>query len=410
MSPDRKAPRAPWLTIVGIGEDGLDGLSAEALAAVEAAEVLVGGERHLAKAAGSNALKMGWGKDFEAGVEAIRAHEGKRIVVLASGDPMHYGAGATLVRRFGLGALRIIPTPGAFSLAAARMGWSLPDVTCLTVHGRALERVNLHLAPGARMIVLSWDGRTPGELAALLAAKGYGESRIQVFEHMGGADERHVEGTAVAWPRGEIAALNTVCVECVAGPDVRAWSRAPGLSEDAFAHDNMITKREVRAVTLALLGPLPGETLWDIGAGSGTVAVEWLRLEPHARAVAIERDATRLANIRANAGALGVPELEIVEGSAPEALAGIGGAPDAVFVGGGVSDMAVLDAAWKHLKPRGRLVANAVTLDAQEALLAFRKVHGGELSRISVAREGAVGRLAGFRPAMEVWQLRMEKS
>ncbi len=406
----KTAERAPWLTIVGIGEDGMEGLSRDALAAVEAADVLVGGDRHLAKVGTTGAVKIGWGKDFEAGVEAIRAHEGKRVVVLASGDPMHYGAGATLARRFGIAALRVIPTPGAFSLAAARMGWSLPDVACVTVHGRALERVNLHLAPGARLIVLSWDGRTPGQLATLLSARGYAESRLSVFEHMGGTDERCVDGTAATWPDTEIAALNTVCVECVAGAAAKSWSRVPGLPEAAFAHDNMITKREVRAVTLAMLAPLPGETLWDIGAGSGTVAIEWLRAEPRARAVAIERDESRLANIRENAGALGVPELEIVAGAAPEVLKLLEGAPDAVFVGGGVSDPAVLTAVWDRLKPGGRLVANAVTLDAHEALLDFRNRHGGELTRIAVARSGAVGRLSGMRPMMEVMQLRTEKS
>ena len=406
MSPERK----PWLTIVGIGVDGMEGLSTEARDAVAAAEVLVGGERHLAKIDDTGAERVGWGKDFEAGVEAIRKFEGKRVVVLASGDPMHYGAGATLARRFGINALKIIPVPGAFSLAAARMGWSLPDCNCVTVHGRALERVNLYLAPGARLIVLSWDGRTPAELAALLTAKGYGDSPLAVFEHMGGPGERRVTGTAQDWPGEDIAALNTVCIDCVGGPDAVHWSRAPGLPEEAFEHDNMITKREVRAATISALGPLPGETLWDIGAGSGTVAIEWLRLEPRAEAIAIERDETRLGFIRANAGALGVPELRIVEDAAPEALDGIEGAPDAVFVGGGVSDPAVLAAAWGRLKPGGRLVANAVTLDAQEALLVFRGEHGGDITSISVARSGAVGRLSGLRPLMEVWQLRTDKS
>jgi len=406
MNPERQH----WLTIVGIGEDGMDGLSAEARDAIEAAEVLVGGDRHLAKATNAAAERVGWGKDLEAGVEAIRKFEGKRVVVLASGDPMHYGAGATLARRFGINALRIIPVPGAFSLAAARMGWSLPDCACVTVHGRALERVNLYLAPGARLIVLSWDGRTPAELAALLAGKGYGGSPITVFEHMGGPDERRIAATAGEWPGEEIAALNTVCIECVGGADAVHWSRAPGLPEAAFKHDNMITKREVRAATIAALAPLPGETLWDIGAGSGTVAIEWLRLEPKAAAIAIERDAMRLGFIRDNAGALGVPELQIVEGRAPEALDGIEGAPDAVFVGGGVSDPAVLAAAWGRLKQGGRMVANAVTLDAQESLLTFRNEHGGEITRIAVARSGPVGRLSGLRPLMEVWQLRTDKS
>lgn len=402
--------RSPWLTIVGIGEDGMAGLGTDALAAVEAAEVLVGGERHLAKVPDGAAEKIGWGKDFDHGVEAIRAFEGRRVVVLASGDPMHYGAGATLARRFGIEALNIIPAPGAFALAAARMGWSLPDVACITVHGRALERVNLHLAPGARLLILSWNGRTPSELATLLCAKGYGDSVLTVLEHMGGADENRRAGMAADWPGTQVAALNTIAVECVAGPDAVRWSRAPGLPEAAFKHDNMITKREVRAATLALLGPLPGETLWDIGAGSGTVAIEWLRVEPRAHAVAIERDPARLGYIAENARDLGVPELKIVDGKAPAAFDQIEGEPDAVFVGGGVSDNSVLEAAWARLKPGGRLVANAVTLDAQHALLAFRQAHGGEMARIAVARSGAVGRLSGLRPLMEVWQLRTEKS
>lgn len=402
--------RATWLTIVGIGEDGLDGLGPEARQAIAEAEVLVGGKRHLAKVPEGTAEKAGWGSSFDHGVDAIRAHEGKRVVVLASGDPMHYGAGATLARRFGIAAMTIIPAPGAFSLAAARMGWSLPDVTCLTVHGRALERVNLHLRPGARMLLLSWDGTTPGKLAALLAAKGYPDSPITVLEHMGGTDEKKLSGTAANWSASETAALNTIAVECIAGPDAVFWSRAPGLPETAFRHDNMITKREVRAATIAALAPLPGETLWDVGAGSGTVAIEWLRLEPSAKAVAIERNAARLEHIQANANDLGVPELKIIAGDAPSVFADIEATPDAVFIGGGVSDMAVMEAAWAELCDGGRLVANAVTLEARQTLLAFRERFGGEMTQLSVARSGPVGRLSGLRPMMEVWQLRTEKT
>ena len=404
------ATRAHWLTIVGIGEDGLRALGDEARRAIDTAEVLIGGKRHLEKVAEHHAEKVSWGKDFDKGVEAIRQHEGKRVVVLASGDPMYFGVGSTLGRRFDIEAMTVIPAPGAFSLAAARMGWSLPDVSCLTVHGRALETVNLYLHPDARLLILSWDGATPAKLAALLTQKGYGESKITVMEHMGGVDEQKIKGAAQSWNVLETAALNTIAVTCVAGVDAVAWSRAPGLPEDAFEHDNMVTKREVRAATISALAPLPGETLWDVGAGSGTVAIEWLRLEPSVTAIAIERHEKRVGFIRANAANLGVPRLQVVEGLAPEALDAIEGAPDAVFIGGGVSDAAVMEACWGRLADGGRLVANAVTLEAQQSLLAFRDNYGGRMTRLSIAREDSVGPLNGMRPMMEVWQLYVEKT
>ncbi|MEK9724571.1 MAG: precorrin-6y C5,15-methyltransferase (decarboxylating) subunit CbiE, partial [Rhodospirillaceae bacterium] len=352
--------------------------------------------------------RVPWGKDFDHGVAAIRAHEGRNVVVLASGDPMHFGVGATLSRRFGIEAVEIIPAPGAFSLAAARLGWSLPDVACLTVHGRTLETVNRHLRPGARLLILSWDGTTPAKLAALLTAKGYGASRLSVLERMGGDAENRIDGTAADWTQAETAALNTIGVELAAGPDAAVWSRAAGLPEDAFRHDNMITKREVRAVTLAALAPLPGELLWDVGAGNGSVAVEWLRLEPVARAVAIEKTPARAANARFNALELGVPGLEVVEAEAPAAFAGLADDPDAIFCGGGLSE-ALLDACWARLRAGGRLVANAVTLEGRAALMAARGAHGGELVQIAVSREGPVGPRAALKPLMEVWQWRTVK-
>ncbi len=398
-----------WLTIVGIGENGLDGLGSKTLKAIDEADVLIGGKRHLEKVPDNKVEKVGWGSNFDHGVEAIRKYEGKRIVVLASGDPMNYGAGSTLARRFGIEAMTIIPAPGAFSLAAARMGWSLPDVECITLHGRPLETINLYLRPGARLLILSWDGTTPAKLAELLVAKGYPDSPITALEHMDGDKENVIQGTASDWTVSEAAALNTIALECVAGPDAIAWSRAPGLLEQAFQHDNMITKREVRAATISALAPLSGETLWDVGAGSGSVAIEWLRLEAAAKAVAIENNEKRLSYIRANALNLGVPKLEVVAGRAPNALAKIGGAPDAIFVGGGVSDMGVMAACWKHLANGGRLVANAVTLEAQQSLLAFHDEHGGKITKIVIAREGKIGRLSGLKALMEVWQLHVVK-
>jgi len=399
---------SPWITIVGIGEDGFDGLSPRARTVIGEAEVLVGGERHLEKVPAGEAARVAWGKDFDHGVAAIREHQGRRVVVLASGDPMHYGVGATLSRRFGLEALEVIPVPGAFSLAAARVGWSLPDVTCLTVHGRSLEAVNLHLRPGARLLILSWDGTTPKKLAELLSAKGFGGSMIEVLEHMGGSEENRVRGKAVDWTLARTADLNTIAVELVAGPDAVYWARTPGLPEAAYRHDNMITKREVRAITLAVLAPFPGETLWDVGAGNGTVAIEWLRMEPLAQAVAIEKNPARAENARFNAAELGAPRLRVMEAEAPGVFGELDEDPDAIFAGGGLSP-ALLGACWERLAAGGRLVANAVTIEGQEALLAQRRASGGELVRIAIGREGAVGPRSALRPLMEVWQLRAEK-
>ncbi|MAH85589.1 MAG: hypothetical protein CBB68_15295 [Rhodospirillaceae bacterium TMED8] len=400
-----------WLNIVGIGEDGIKGLSLKARQVINTAEVLIGGKRHLAKIPSTTAKRIVWGNNFYHGVNSIREYEGKKsVVVLASGDPMHFGAGSELVRRFGIGAMNIIPTPSAFSLAAAHMGWSIQNITCLTVHGRALEQINRCLHNGALVLILSWDGSTPGKLAKLLSAQGYPDSRMTVLEHMGGKLEKKVEGIAGDWQITELAALNTIALECVGDANAVSWSRAPGLPEQAFHHDNIITKREVRALTLAALAPRPREILWDVGAGSGTVAIEWLRVEPSAYAVAIERDPQRIALMRANAYDLGVPELEIIEGVAPAALSDIGEPPDAIFIGGGVSNLSILKACHESLKLGGRLVANAVTLEARHTFFHFREQFGGEITQINISRSGPVGRLSGLRPMLEIWQLYQEKT
>ena len=396
------------ITVVGIGEDGLNGLTPKARGLIDEAEVLVGGERHLSKVPVGGEQRIDWDGDFDAAFDKIEKMKDRRVVVLASGDPLHYGVGVNIVRRFGADQVNVIPAPGAFSLVAADLGWPLADVKCLTVHGRALEAVTLYLTPGRRLLVLSWDGETPEKLAGLLTARGFGPSRITVLGNLGGDDETRTEGTAEKWTGETVPDLNTIAVECVAGDGADVLSRVPGLPDDAFEHDGLITKREVRAATLARLMPLPGQTLWDVGAGSGAVAIEWLRAEPSAKAFAVERDPKRAAVIARNAANLGVPELKIVEGEAPGILSGIETVPDAVFVGGGVSVPGLLEACWDALSPGGRLVANGVTLEAEQRLLFFQNEFGGDLTRMAVSRAapvGPVGKLKTFQPLKQVTQL-----
>jgi precorrin-6Y C5,15-methyltransferase (decarboxylating) len=397
-----------WLTVIGIGEDGLDGLSRAARTLVEQAEVLVGGERHLAMVPRDRAERIAWRQPLAESLPEIAAQEGRRVVVLASGDPLWYGVGALLLRRFGREAMLVLPAPSAFSLGAARMGWPLAECTPLTLHGRPLARLALFLQPGARLLILSEDGTTPATAAAFLSARGWGESVLTVLEHMGGPRERRIQGLAATWSAARVANLNTLAVECVAGPDARIHSRLAGLPDDAYRHDGQITKRVVRAATLAALMPLTGETLWDVGAGSGSIAIEWLR-GGGGRAVAIERNPARLALIAENAALLGVPELEIVAGEAPAVLAELP-APDAVFLGGGTGTPGLFEQAWSRLRPGGRLVANAVTVGGEARLAAWHSARGGRLTRIAVSEAEPLGGGHAWRPLMPVTQLSLAKA
>jgi len=374
------------ITVIGIGEDGLDGLSPAARALVNGAQVLIGGERHLAKAPEIQAERLDWSLGFKGALDEIEKRQDKRVVVLASGDPLYFGVGATLIRRFGAEKVFVLPAPGAVSLTCARMGWSQPDIQVVTIHGRALENLNLHVSPNARLVVLARDGKSPGEVAALLSKTGFGPSKITVWEHLGGENERKVVETADNWSETACADLCMLAIECVAGPNARPLSRLAGLPDDAFEHDGQLTKREVRAVTLSSLAPLPGETLWDVGAGAGSIAIEWMRADRACSAVAIERNADRAARIARNAARLGVPRLKIEQAHALAVLTDLQDAPDAVFVGGGVGAPGVLQAAWDRLKPGGRLVANAVSVEGVQALAEFRQGHGGDLIQLSVSR------------------------
>jgi precorrin-6Y C5,15-methyltransferase (decarboxylating) len=366
------------------------------------AEVVFGGRRHLALAA---SLIRGearpWPSPFDSAVDGVMAQRGRRVCVLASGDPFLHGVGAVLARRVDPTEMLAVPAPSAFSLAAARLGWALPETVQVSLHGRSVDLVRAHLQPDMRVLVLTSDGDGPTELARLLSDAGFGESILTVLEALGGRRERITTATATAFDLGEIDALNVVAIVVKAGPDARVIARTPGLPDAMFEHDGQITKREIRALTLSSLAPRRGELLWDIGSGSGSIAIEWMLADPSLRAIAIERRHDRAARIRRNAAAFGVPGLEVAEGEAPAALEGLP-APDAVFVGGGGA--ASLDAALSRLRGRGRLVANAVTLETEAMLLVRYATLGGELTRLAVTRADAVGGKTGWRPALPITQ------
>jgi precorrin-6Y C5,15-methyltransferase (decarboxylating) len=398
----------PWLAIVGIGEDGLTGLSAAARTLVETAETLVGGERHLAMVPSGAAERLVWQRPLTDTIGAIAARRGRRVTVLASGDPLWYGVGAVLARHFPRDEMTVLPQPGAFSLAAARLGWAIADCACLSLHARPLDTLRLHLAPQRRLLLLSEDGSTPRAVARLLTELGWGPSRLTVLEHLGGPRETMFSEEARDWGERLTADLNTIALECRAGPEARPLPWLSGLPDDAFEHDGQLTKREVRAMTLAALAPLPGETLWDIGAGCGSVAIEWLRATESGAAVAVERNPDRAAMIARNAAALGVPGLQIVVGMAPQALAGLD-PPDAIFVGGGIAGPELLPAVWETLRPGGRLVANVVSLAGERVLLDWQAAHGGTLTRIAISHAEPLGMQQAWRPQLPVTQLAAAK-
>jgi len=397
-----------WLSVIGIGEDGLAGLNPAVCTLIETAQTLVGGARHLAMVPAGAAERLTWRQPLADTIADIAARRGTRLAVLASGDPLWYGVATVLLRHFHREEMTILPQPSAFSLAAARLGWALAECTALSLHGRPLDTLRLHLAPGRRCLLLSEDRTTPRRVAGLLAATGWGPSRISVFEHLGGPRETVQDGTARDWGVPEGADLNTIALECESIPGTRVLSRLAGLPDDAFEHDGQLTKREVRAVTLAQLAPVAGETLWDIGAGSGSVAIEWLRAIEGGSAVAVERNHERAVIIARNAAALGVPELRIIADAAPQALAKIPpeiAPPDAIFVGGGIGEAGLLPALWAALRPGGRLVANVVSIEGERAILAWQARYGGELTRIALSRAEPLGGHHAWRPLLPVTQL-----
>lgn len=388
-----------WLTLVGIGEDGFAGLGKQARRALLSARRIVGSPRQLELLPRCIVgTRVAWPSPFS--LDAVLAEPGEAVCVLASGDPMLYGVGASLARQIPAAQMHVLPSPSSYSLAAARLGWALQDVVTLSVVARPVAAVAAHLYSGQRLLVLSNDGTSPQAVAQLLRERGFGLSRVTVLEHLGGPKERRIDGSA-ADDFPDIAALNLIAIECQASPDAPRLSPLAGLPDTAFRHDGQLTKRDVRAMTLARLAPRPGELLWDVGAGCGSIGIEWMRAHPSCRAIAVESDEGRQAFIEHNRDALGVPGLQLMRGRAPGALAGLP-APDAIFVGGGVTRENVLADCWAALKPGGRLVANAVTLQSELALVQWRERYGGELTRLHIAQAAPLGEFDTWRQALPI--------
>ena len=410
-----------WLYVIGIGEDGWDDLSVDSRELLYKSEIVIGGERHLKMIPDDwEGERIIWASPIREAVTKIldwRPSEpgsGKKVAVMASGDPLCYGIAAKLLRHLPIEEIWIKPALSTFSLICSRVGWSLPDIETLTIHGRPLEMLHTFVQPGAKLLVLNQDEGSPKQAAELLAARGFGKSQITVLEHLGGSKERQFSGQADSWKHPDGAALNAMAIECIAGTRANVLARIPGLPDDAFLHDGQLTKREIRAATLSRLMPVVDQVLWDVGAGCGSVAIEWMRCNPRCKAVAIEKSESRLKMIQQNAFQLGVPMLDIVPGNAPEVLVDLP-APDAIFIGGGLSGGNMLETCWNALNPGGRLVANAVTLEGEQKLVQWQKVNAekngasGDLARLAVSHVETLGKFQSWKEVRSVTQLTVIK-
>jgi precorrin-6Y C5,15-methyltransferase (decarboxylating) len=398
-----------WLSIVGIGADGADGVSPAARLAIERAELVAGSQRQLALVRSFvRGDVLVWPSPLAEGVAKVMARRGRSTCILASGDPFFYGIGATLAPQLIAGEFTCYPVPSSVSLAAAKLGWPLQDTDVVSLHGRDLHEIIRYLQPGRRVLALAWNHRTAPELAQLLTSRGFGGSQLHVLEALGGPEERVRQSVARQFALTDVADLNLIALELVADEEATVLPYRASLPDDAFEHDGQLTKQDVRAISVSALAPRAGELLWDVGAGAGSIGIEWMLSHSACRAIAVEENPERCARIRRNASALGAPRLEIVEGSAPEALARLP-KPNAIFVGGGASEPGVIQSCWNALPPGGRLVVNAVALETQTLLVDQHAARGGDLRRIAIESAVPLGSMRGFRPAMPIVQWRITK-
>ncbi len=405
--------RSKWLSVLGVGAEGLTGLSNVAQHLFSQAEVIIGGQRHLGMiAAGDQQLKLAWANPIAHTLDQIAELRGKSVCVLASGDPLFYGIGTQLVARFSLDEMRIIPAVSSLALACSRLGWAWGEVEVLSLCGRPLALLNAVLYSQAKIIALSANADTPQQVAQLLTKRGYGESELLILENLGHPQERILNMKAQAWVEQEIAPLNLIGIICQPSPDSQAMfpppTRLAGLPDAAYVHDGQLTKQEVRAMTLAALAPIPGQLLWDVGAGCGSIGIEWLRAHPRCQAMAIERHPQRLELIAENATSLGVPHLQLISGAAPAALQNLP-QPDAIFIGGGVHLPGMLETCWQALKPGGRLVVNAVTVNSEQHIFNWQQQIGGTLRRMAIQRAEPLGSYLAWRALVPVTQWQVTK-
>ncbi|MEO5804979.1 precorrin-6y C5,15-methyltransferase (decarboxylating) subunit CbiE [Devosia sp.] len=397
-----------WLDIIGLGEGGLEAIAPATLALLADAKTVVGAERLLAlltstEAPGTSANLTPWQSPLDAMLAQIDALRGTSTVILATGDPLWFGIGATLAKRYASDEIAVHPYPSAFQLAAARMRWPLQHVSTVSLHGRAVENLHPYILPGNRILALTSDKSTAVAAADILVDRGYGQSLMTALGNLGAPNEHIVSSEAENFDTQFIGDFYVLAIDCVAVESAPLLPPLAGLPDDAFVSDGQLTKRDVRAATIAKLAPYPGALLWDVGAGCGSVAIEWVRAARDAKAIAFERDADRLRMIALNAAALGAPTLRIESGEALTSIAAKP-TPDAIFMGGDVSNEELFDACWIALRPGGRLVANAVTLDGEQAIYLRHERLGGEIVRIEISVLDKVGDHRVLRPRMAVTQ------
>ncbi|MEP4705081.1 MAG: precorrin-6y C5,15-methyltransferase (decarboxylating) subunit CbiE [Hyphomicrobiales bacterium] len=402
---------AAWLTIIGIGDNGLESLTAPARLLFDQADNLIAPERVLKNIPLeilANKKVTPWTSGIHDTIRSLHERRGEPLTILATGDPFHFGIAATLARTIPEHEMLTIPHPSGFSLAANQLGWALQDVDTISLHGRAVSRLQTFIEPNNKILALTSSGKTVNEAAQLLVGRGFEKSKITVLEHLGGKEERIISCKADEVTQHEFDDFNMMAIECIAGKKAVIQPRIAGLPNDAFIHDGQLTKREVRAATLSALAPYPNALLWDIGAGCGSVAIEWMRAARGAKAIAFERDEARLAMIAENAPALGVPALDIVARKAPDSLKDQP-TPDAIFIGGGITTDGLFDTAWRALRGGGILVANTVTLEGEAQAISLHKTYGGDLVRLDVSHLTNVGRMHALEPRMSVLQWRVTK-
>ena len=396
-----------WLTVIGIGEDGLTGLNAVARSLIDSAEILVGGDRHLAMLPDDQRSRLVWGSPIEETIQQILSYRGKSVCILASGDPMWFGIGTTLSRRIPKEEILVIPSLSTFSLICARLGWSMTEVETISLCGRHPAILQAYIYPNAKLLILSSGAETPAIVAQALSDRGFGNSKVTVLEHLGGVKERIISTVANQLKTcPEFAELNAIAVQCIPNPDAKVFSRMAGLPDEAYHHDGQLTKREIRAITLSALAPNAGELLWDVGAGCGSISIEWMRSHPLCQAIAIEKSRTHF--ITDNAIALGTPNLKIIAGMAPAVLQNLP-MPDAIFIGGGATVPDLFETCWENLRSQGRLIANVVTIEGEQNLFRWQQKYGGTLTQISINRAEAIGSFLGWKPMRPVIQWKVIK-